>query len=83
MTTQPSCWVDEIVAKRTNMLTIAIAKRNRAEALVLMMPPTAFIDAKRPVIADAAKATATDIAAMKRASYYRLPRLGFWGIVQH
>ena len=40
-----------------------MANRNNAEALVLMIPPTAFNDAKRPVIAEAAKATAIDSAA--------------------
>ena len=42
------------------MLTRAMANRNSAEALVLMMPPTAFIESKRDVSSDAANATPTD-----------------------
>ncbi len=39
-----------------------MANRNNAEALVLIMPPTAFIESKRDVSSAAAKATATDMA---------------------
>ena len=43
------------------MLKIAMAKRNSAETLVPMMPPTDFIDSKRDVRAAAANATPIDI----------------------
>ena len=43
------------------MLMKAMANRKSAEALVLTMPPTAFIESKRDVSADAAKATPIDM----------------------
>ena len=43
------------------MLMKAMANRNSADALVLMTPPTAFIESKRDVSADAANATPTDM----------------------
>ena len=44
------------------MLKIAMANRNRAETLVLITPPTSFIESKRDVNADAAKATPIDMS---------------------